>query len=124
MCGHVYMYHDLQQLQRYRPVWRCGTCGREAYVPLDCCVRPDFAPRQSVTLGRRCAQGLVAMQRWALTGLGALLGRLSRPAMPAVLVPDDNSAEAMAAKAIVVGADDGAETAVGAGVSGVDREFV
>ena len=112
MCGHVFMYHDLHQLQRHRPVWRCSTCGREAYVPLDCCVRPDFTARQHVTLGRRCAQWLGEMGGWALTSLGALLRWDSHPVAPSVIVPDDSDAPSVALEAAVVVADDDAETAV------------
>ena len=43
MCGHVFMYHNRDALQRHRPRWQCGTCGRVSSVPLDCCTRPDFA---------------------------------------------------------------------------------
>jgi hypothetical protein len=109
MCGHEFMYRNLYHLQRHRPVWRCGTCGRESYVPLDCCTRPAVAPRQSVTLGRRCAQGLAATGRWTLTSLWALLGWYRRP----VALPADSAAEGGAAMPVGVGVED-AKTAVAA----------
>ncbi len=34
MCGHVVFSHDRHPLQRHRPVWQCGTCGRVASVPV------------------------------------------------------------------------------------------
>jgi hypothetical protein len=123
MCGHLHMYHHPYQLQRHQPVWRCSTCGREAYRPLDCCAQPDFAPRQYVTLGRRCARGLVAMGQRVLTRLGAILpARPHRPALPAVSVPCEHDAEDMAA--VPVGADDGAETAMAVAAPAADGASV
>jgi hypothetical protein len=29
MCNHMFFYHDRHPLQRHRPVWQCGTCGRQ-----------------------------------------------------------------------------------------------
>ena len=122
MCGHSFMYHNHYQLQRHRPVWRCSTCGREAYVPLDCCARPEFAPRQYVTLGQRGVQGLGAIGRWVLTSLAALRGRYSLT--PAVTMPEDNRAVGITVEAGVVGAEADAETAVGVGASMTDGESV
>jgi hypothetical protein len=45
MCDHILIYRHAQQLQRRRPAWQCGTCGRVAYRPLDCCAQPTFASR-------------------------------------------------------------------------------
>lgn len=115
MCGHEFMYHNLHQLQRHRLVWRCSTCGREAYRPLDCCTRPDVASRQQATLGRQCARWLGEVGRWALTSLGALLRWDRQPMVPTMVVPDDSDAEGVALEATGVGAEDGAETAVTAG---------
>ena len=112
MCGHVFMYRDFHQLQRHRPVWRCSTCGREAYVPLDCCTRPDFAPRPYVTLVGQCTQKLVTMGRWALASLGVLLDHYRRPVVPSGMVFDDDYAEGVAVEARVVGGDDDTETVV------------
>ena len=114
MCGHVFMYRDLHQLQRHRPVWRCSTCGREAYVPLDCCTQPDFAPRPHTMLGRQCAQRLAAIGHWALMGLGVLLDRYRCPAVSSGTVFDDDCAEDVAVEVRVVGEENDVETAVAA----------
>ena len=34
MCGHEFMFHARDHLQRHRPRWQCGTCGRVSSVPL------------------------------------------------------------------------------------------
>jgi ribosomal protein S14 len=123
MCGHFFMYHDRYQLQRHRPVWRCTTCGRESSAPLDCCGQPDFAPRQSVTLGRQCARWLAETGHWVLTSLGALWRRRRQPVTPLV-VPDNCDAEGLAAEAVVIGADDDAETTAVADVPVASGERV
>ena len=124
MCGHFFMYPDRYQLQRHRPVWRCTTCGRESSAPLDCCGQPNFTPRQSVTLGRQCAQWLAARGGWVLTSLGALWRRLRQPVTPLVVVPDDRNAGDLATEAVVVGAEDDTETAVDADVPVASGERV
>src|SRR4029434_7173640 len=50
MCGHEFMFHGRDHLQRHRPRWQCGTCGRVSSVSLDCCTRPDFAQHHSPQL--------------------------------------------------------------------------
>ena len=47
MCGHEFLFRHRDDLQRHRPRWQCGTCGRVSSVPLDCCTRPDVAPHHS-----------------------------------------------------------------------------
>jgi len=42
MCGHVFMSYNRDHVQRHRPVWQCGTCGRVSSVPLDCCTRVSY----------------------------------------------------------------------------------
>ncbi|HEY7494606.1 MAG TPA: hypothetical protein VIH59_26340 [Candidatus Tectomicrobia bacterium] len=123
MCGHLFMYHDRYQLQRHRPVWRCTTCGRESSAPLDCCGQPNFAPRQSVTLGRQWAQWLAEMGRRVLTSPGALWRRLRQPVTP-LGVTDNRHAESLAAEVAVIGADDDTETAVDADVPVASGERV
>lgn len=66
MCGHVFMCHDRDHLQRHRPVWQCGTCGRVSSVPLDCCTRPDFARRHPAGLTHLLGQWVSGGGRWAL----------------------------------------------------------
>ena len=64
MCGHVFMYHDSYPLQRHRPVWQCGTCGRVSSVPLDCCTRPDFARQHPAGLTHLLGQWVSGFGRW------------------------------------------------------------
>jgi hypothetical protein len=51
MCDHGLLYRHVHQLQQRRPLWRCGTCGRVAYRPLDCCARPAFTSRAEIPTG-------------------------------------------------------------------------
>ncbi len=64
MCGHVFLYHDSYSLQRHRPVWQCGTCGRVSSVPLDCCTRPDFARQHPAGLTHLLGQWVSGFGRW------------------------------------------------------------
>ena len=66
MCGHVFLYQDRYHLQRHRPVWQCGTCGRVSHVPLDCCTRPEIARQHSPGLLQRLGQWLSEFGRWTL----------------------------------------------------------
>ena len=72
MCGHVFMYHDRYPLQRHRPVWQCGTCGRVSSVPLDCCTRPDFAQASPAALTHILGQWVSAFGRWTLASVRPL----------------------------------------------------
>ena len=64
MCGHVFLCHDSYSLQRHRPVWQCGTCGRVSSVPLDCCTRPDFARPHPAGLMHLLGQWVSGFGRW------------------------------------------------------------
>ncbi len=72
MCGYGYMYHDRYSLQRHKPVWQCGTCGRVSSVPLDCCTRPDFAQQHPAGLAQLLGQWLSGCGRWTLARLRPL----------------------------------------------------
>ena len=72
MCGHVFMYHDRDHLQRHRPVWQCGTCGRVSRVPLDCCARPEVARQHRAVLAQRLGRWVSGFGRWTLTRLRPL----------------------------------------------------
>ena len=52
------------------------------------------------------------MGHWALTGLGVLLDRYRRPAVPSGMVFDDDCAEDVAVEVRVVGEENDVETAV------------
>ena len=78
MCGHVFMYHDRYPLQRHRPVWQCGTCGRVSSVPLDCCIRPDGARHHPAGLTHILGQWVSGCGRWTLARV-RLLWRWQRP---------------------------------------------
>ncbi len=72
MCGHVFMYHDRDHLQRHRPMWQCGTCGRVSSVPLDCCTRPDFARQPPAGLMPLLRQWVSRCGRWTLASVRAV----------------------------------------------------
>ena len=69
MCGHEFMFHHRDDLQRYRPRWQCGTCGRVSSVPLDCCTRPDIAQHHSPALTHLLSQWMSACGRWTLASV-------------------------------------------------------
>ena len=66
MCGHGFMFHARDDLQRYRPRWQCGTCGRVSFVPLDCCTRPDVAQHRPAGLTHLLSQWISTCGRWTL----------------------------------------------------------
>jgi hypothetical protein len=69
MCGHVFMYRDRDALQRHRPRWQCGTCGRVSSVPLDCCTRPDFARQRPPGLMHLLGEWVSRCGRWTLASV-------------------------------------------------------
>jgi hypothetical protein len=79
MCGHVFLYQDIYHLQRHRPVWQCGTCGRVSHVPLDCCTRPEVARQHPAVLAQRLGQWVSGFGRWTLTRLRPLWHRQPHP---------------------------------------------
>jgi hypothetical protein len=80
MCGHVFMYHDRDVLQRHRPRWQCGTCGRVSSVPLDCCTRPDFARQRPPGLTHLLSEWVRKCGRWTLTSVRLVWGWQRHPA--------------------------------------------
>jgi hypothetical protein len=72
MCGHEFMFHTRDYLQRHRPRWQCGTCGRVSSVPLDCCTRPDFAQHDSPVLTHLLNQWISRCGRWTLASVRLL----------------------------------------------------
>jgi hypothetical protein len=80
MCGHEFMFHHRDYLQRYRPRWPCGTCGRVSSVPLDCCTRPDFTQHRPAQLTSLLSQWMSTCRRWALASVRLLWGLQRRSA--------------------------------------------
>ena len=72
MCGHVFFYHDRHPLQRHRPVWQCGTCGRVSSVPIDCCAHPDFGQHHPAGLMHLLGRWIVGCARWLQAGIRSL----------------------------------------------------
>ena len=72
MCGHEFMFHARDHLQRHRPRWQCGTCGRVSSVPLDCCTRPDFAQHYSPPLTHLLSAWISRCGRWTLASVRLL----------------------------------------------------
>jgi hypothetical protein len=72
MCGHEFMFRHRDYLQRHRPRWQCGTCGRVSSVPLDCCTRPDFAQHHSPQLTHLLSQWMSTCGRWTLASVRLL----------------------------------------------------
>src|SRR5262252_3571137 len=79
MCGHEFMFHTRDYLQRHRPRWQCGTCGRVSSVPLDCCTRPDFAQHRPPELTHLLSQWISRCGRWTLASVRLLWGWQRRP---------------------------------------------
>jgi hypothetical protein len=80
MCGHEFMFYARDHLQRHRPRWQCGTCGRVSSVPLDCCTRPDFAQYYSPPLTHLLSAWISRCGRWTLASVRLLWGWQRRPA--------------------------------------------
>ena len=87
MCGHAFMFRHMDDLQRHRPRWQCGTCGRVSSVPLDCCTRPDVAPHHSPQLTPLLRQWLSTWGRWTLARVRLLWGWQHRSATRAGATP-------------------------------------
>jgi hypothetical protein len=83
MCGHVFMYHDRDTLQRHRPRWQCSTCGRVSSVPLDCCTRPDFARQRPPRLTHLLSEWVSRCGRWTLASVRLGWGWQRHPATTA-----------------------------------------
>jgi hypothetical protein len=112
MCGHMFVFHDVRQVDRHRPIWRCGTCGRQSSMPLDCCARPDFAPRQSVSMVGDCVRWLGAKGSGVRMALGDFLRRWVRPGTPPDIGLEVREPERQAAEVAPVIMAEEAETAL------------
>ena len=83
MCGHEFMFHTRDYLQRHRPRWQCGTCGRVSSVPLDCCTRPDFVQHHPAALTHMLSEWISRCGRWTLASVRLLWGWQRRSATSA-----------------------------------------
>jgi hypothetical protein len=83
MCGHEFMFHTRDYLQRHRPSWQCGTCGRVSSVPLACCTRPDFAQHHPPALTHLLSEWISRCGRWTLASVRLWRGWQRRPATSA-----------------------------------------
>src|SRR5262245_16851767 len=83
MCGHEFMFQTRDYLQRHRPRWQCGTCGRVSSVPLDCCSRPDFARPHPAGLRHLLSQWVSRCGCWMLASVRLLWGWQRHPAIRA-----------------------------------------
>ena len=95
MCGHEFMFHSRDYLQRYRPRWQCGTCGRVSSAPLDCCTRPDFVQHHSPELTHLLSAWIGRCGRWTLASVRLLWGWQRRSATRAGTPPATASPHSM-----------------------------
>ncbi len=88
MCGHFIGFQTYQRFQAPKALWRCGTCGRQSYAPIDCCTRPNFASARSPGMVRVSLRWLGDMGCRMMTRLRALRLRRRRPAIDVLMLPD------------------------------------
>ncbi len=90
MCDHFLGFYTYQRIQAPRMLWRCGTCGRQSSVPIDCCAQPDFAStRRSLTvhLGQRL--GKLWARAWSC--VPTLRAGRQHPGVDISITPDSES---------------------------------
>ena len=110
MCGHVFMYHDRDHLQRHRPRWQCGTCGRVSSVPLDCCSRPDVARQHPARLTHLLSQWISRWGRWTLGSVRLVWGWQRHPATRAGTTHTTTSPHNMVTAGMMIPTADGDES--------------
>ncbi len=88
MCGHFIDFHTYQRFQAPKALWRCGSCGRQSYAPIDCCTRPNFASARSPGTARVCLRWLGDAGYRMMMRLRAIRWR-RRPAIDVIMLPDD-----------------------------------
>lgn len=87
MCHSFLDYPTYQRMQQPRALWRCGVCGRQSAMPIDCCGRPDFALQRQPGIGHLAGRKLLDMGSVALTRLRAWWHRRQRPAVGGATAP-------------------------------------
>jgi hypothetical protein len=110
MCGHEFMFHSRDYLQRHRPRWQCGTCGRVSSVPLDCCTRPDFARHHPPELTHLLSQWISRCGRGTLASVRLLWNWQGRPATRAGTTPATASPHNMVTGGVMIPTADGDES--------------
>jgi hypothetical protein len=95
MCGHEFMFHTRDHLQRHRPRWQCGTCGRVSSAPLDCCTRPDFVQHHLPQLTHLLSAWIGRCGRWTLASVRLVWGWQRRSATRAGTPPATASPHSM-----------------------------
>ena len=106
MCGHVFFYHDRHPLQRLRPVWQCGTCGRVSSVPADCCPHPDFGQHPPVGLTPVLGQWVTECGRWMRATVRPRWWWQRRPATRASTTPVTVSPHSVATAGVMISTAD------------------
>jgi len=109
MCGHAFFYYDRHPLQRHRPVWQCGTCGRVSSMPLDCCSRPDFARHHAPGLTHLLSQWVSGVRRWTRASV-RLLWWQRHPAIKAGTTPAMASPHSVVTAGVMSSTADGDES--------------
>jgi hypothetical protein len=95
MCGHEFMFHTRDHLQRHRPRWQCGTCWRVSSAPLDCCTRPDFVQHHLPQLTHLLSAWIGRCGRWTLASVRLVWGWQRRSATRAGTPPATASPHSM-----------------------------
>jgi hypothetical protein len=106
MCGHVFFSHDRHPLQRHRPVWQCGTCGRVSSVPVDCCPRPDFAQHHPAGLTHLLGQWVSGLRRWTRASVRLLWGWQRHSATRAGTTPATASPHSVVTAGVMISTAD------------------
>jgi len=87
MCHSFLDYPTYQRMQQPKALWRCGVCGRQSTMPIDCCSRPDFALHRQPGIGHLAGRRLVEVGSLVLTHLRAWWRRRPTPVMGRVTAP-------------------------------------
>src|SRR5207245_7719063 len=116
MCGHVFFYHDRDHLQRHRPRWQCGTCGRVSSVPLDCCTRPDFVQHHPPGLTHLLGEWISRCGRLTLASVRLLWGWQRHPATRAGTTHATARPQNIVTEGMMIPTADGDESPEGDGV--------
>jgi hypothetical protein len=122
MCGHVFFYHDRDYLQRHRPRWQCGTCGRVSSVPLDCCTQPDFTRQHPPGLTYLLPEWISRCGRWTLASVRLVWGWQRHSATRAGMTHATASPHNMVTAGVMLPTADGAESPEGDDVAVVAGE--
>jgi hypothetical protein len=87
MCHSFLDYPTYKRMQQPHALWRCGVCGRQSTMPMDCCVRPDYALQRQPGIVRLSGRQLAAVGTLVITRVHAWWQRRQRPARGGVTRP-------------------------------------